>query len=75
MFFPGRLIQEQHSENNQNLEPGEAKDSDIDNNNNNENSNINNIISNEIKAYNENNIVDLEYISVTLPDGFEYVTA
>ena len=52
------LIQEQHSENNQNLEPGEAKDSDIDNNNNNnnENSNINNIISNEIKAYNENNI-------------------
>ena len=50
------LIQEHHSENNQNLEPGEAKDSDIDDNNKINDNNINNIISNEIKAYNENDI-------------------
>jgi len=53
------LAQEHHSENNQNLEPGEAKDSDIDNNNYiNDNNNANNINdkSNDYKINNENDI-------------------
>ena len=53
------LPQEQHSENNLNLEPGEAKDSDIDNNNYiNDNNNANNINDkpNESKNNNENDI-------------------
>ena len=49
------IIPEQHSDNNQNLEPGEAKDSDIDNNIINDNNN-NNLVEKDKEINNENNI-------------------
>ena len=53
------LVQEQHSENNQNLEPGEAKDSDVDNNNYiHDNNNINNNENDIGVSNNENNNLD-----------------